>query len=368
MKKNPLGTTCLTCTTHPPDFRRSQPSTWRLTSRPTSSPNLQSKWHSTSRATAVAGLVGLAALAAAGPGAAADWPAKAVRIVVPSSPGGSADAIARQVGDRLGRALGQPVVIENKGGGGGNIATEAVARAPADGYSVLLTGNNHTINVALFGKPPYRLEDFRPVIELTRGPSVFVTAPGSSIASLADLIAKARAEPNTISFGSPGIGLPSHIAVELFTRAAGIDLVHVPYKGSGPSLTDAIGGQIPVVSSTLAAAMPHLTSGKLRALAVTSAQRWPSLPDVPTVAEAGLPGYAHLTWLGLLVPRGTPDAVVARLNAQVGTILAEPQMAASLEKQGASPVGGSSDAFGAMIASDAEASKRLVQDAGLRLE
>lgn len=318
--------------------------------------------------TALAVVIGGAALTVTAPAAAVDWPAKAVRIVVPSSPGGSADAIARQVGERLGRALGQPVVIENKGGGGGNIATEAVARAPADGYSVLLTGNNHTINVALFSKPPYRLDDFRPVIELTRGPSVLVTAPASSIKSLGDLIAKARAEPNTISFGSPGIGLPSHIAVELFTRAAGIELIHVPYKGSGPSLADAIGGQIPVVSSTLAAAMPHLTSGKLRALAVTSAQRWPSLPEVPTVAEAGLPGYAHLTWLGLLVPRGTPDAAVARLNTEVGRILADPQMAASLERQGASPVGGNSEAFGAMIASDADAARTLVQDAGLRLE
>jgi tripartite-type tricarboxylate transporter receptor subunit TctC len=298
----------------------------------------------------------------------AAYPEKPIRIVVPSSPGGSADAIARMIGDRLGKALGQQVLIENRGGGGGNIATELVAKAPPDGYTILLTGNNHTLNVSLFAKAPYKLEDFAPVIELTRGPSVFVAAPNAPFGSLSELIAKAKAAPDTISYGSPGIGLPSHIAAELFQRSANVKLIHVPYKGSGPSLADAIGGQIPLVSSTLAAAMPHIKAGKIKALAVTSTTRWPSLPDVPTVAENGVPGYSHLTWLGLLVPKGTPEPIITRLNRETDKILSYPEIRTTLETQGTSPVGGAPTAFQKMLAEDYAASTALVQSAGLRPE
>ena len=299
---------------------------------------------------------------------AAPFPEKPIRIVVPSSPGGSADAVARLVGEKLARTMGQPVVIENRGGGGGNIATTTVAKAAPDGYTILLTGNNHTLNVSLYAKAPYALSDFTPVIELTRGPSVFVAAPNAPFSTLAELITQAKAEPNAISYGSPGIGLPSHIAAELFKRAANVQLTHVAYKGSGPSLMDAMGGQIPMVSSTLAAAMPHIQSGKLKPLAVTSATRWPSLPDVPTVAESGMPGYSHLTWLGLLVPQGTPADVIAKLNQEIGKILAEAEVKSKLEKLGTSPVGGASADFQKMLDEEYVASKALVQSAGLRAE
>lgn len=298
----------------------------------------------------------------------ADYPEKPIKIVVPSSPGGSADAIARIVGERLTRSLGQTVIIENKGGGGGNIATESVARSAPDGYTLLLTGNNHTLNVSLYSKSPYKLDDFQPVIELTRGPSVFVAAQNTPFKSLKDLTSSAKAKPETVAFGSPGVGLPSHIAMEMFTRTAQLKLVHVPYKGSGPSLSDVIGGQIPLVSSTLAAAMPHIKADKIKALAVTSPTRWPSLPDVPTVAESGYPGYSHMTWLGLLVPKGTPEAIVARLNAETDKVLADPAIKAKLEQQGTSPVGGSSASFAKMIAEEAVTSKNLVQTSGLRPE
>lgn len=318
-----------------------------------------------------AALVTAGALLAANPAPAlADaYPSKPIRIVVPSSPGGSADAIIRIVGERLGAALGQPVVIENKGGGGGNIATVNVAKAPADGYTVLMTGNNHTLNVSLFANPPYRLDEFVPVIELTRGPSVFVSAaaaPGSPIRTLPELVARARAQPGKLTYGSPGVGLPSHVAMEMFAQAAGIRLAHAPYKGAGPSLTDVMGGQIPLVTATLAAAMPHFKGGRIVPLAVTSEQRWPGLPDVPTVAESGYPGYAHMTWLGLLVPKGTPTAVVARLNAETAKVLAEPQIRTRLDALGTTAVGGSAQAFGKMLADEATAARDLVRSAGLR--
>lgn len=316
----------------------------------------------------IAASIASAAFAMTANASAQGYPDKPVRIVVPSSPGGSADAVARLVGDRLSKSLGQQFVIENKGGGGGNIATEFVARATPDGYTVLLTGNNHPVNVTLFPRAPYKLDDFTPVIELTRGPSVFVAATNAPFTDLKGLIAKAKAAPGTVPFGSPGIGLPSHIAFELFQFDNKIQLVHAPYKGSGPSLADAVAGQIPLVSATLAAAMPHIKSGKLNALAVTSAKRWPSLPEVPTVAEVTGTSYSHLTWLGILAPKGTPEPVVARLNAEIDKILKAPDVRKTLETLGTDPVGGSPAAMGKMIQDEYTASKALITAARLKAE
>ncbi|HWK70847.1 MAG TPA: tripartite tricarboxylate transporter substrate binding protein [Burkholderiaceae bacterium] len=307
----------------------------------------------------------LAVLGLAGPAQAA-WPEKPIRIVVPSSPGGSADAVARMLGDRLSRTLGQPVLVDNKGGGGGNIATDAVAKAAADGYTLLLTGNNHSVNVSLFNPAPYALSDFAPVAELTRGPSVFVAANNAPYDTLGQLIAAAKAEPGTIPFGSPGIGLPSHIAFEMFAHTTGIKMIHAPYRGSGPSLSDAIGGQIPIVTATLAAAMPHIKAGKLKALAVTSEQRWPSLPDTPTVAETIGKPFQHLTWLGVLAPQGTPAEVVTRLNTEINTVLQDPGIRETLATLGTNPVGGSSAAFDSMIEEEAKMAATLIQNTGIK--
>jgi tripartite-type tricarboxylate transporter receptor subunit TctC len=308
------------------------------------------------------------ALLACGLPVQAAWPDKPIKIVVPSSPGGGADAIARLIGDRLSRSTGQPVIIDNRGGGGGNIATEYVAKAAPDGYTLLFTGNNHTINVSLFAKPPYKLDDFTPVIELTRGPSVFVAANNAPFDTLREMIAAARSKPDTMAYGSPGIGLPSHIAFELFQRDAGVKLVQVPYKGSGPSLADAMGGQIPVVTATLSAGLPHVKSGKVKALAVTSPERWPALPDVPTVAEVIGKPYAHLTWFGLLAPKGTPEAIITRLNADVAKILKDADVKASIEAQGTNTVGGSPASFQKMIDDEYSSSKALIQSAKLRAD
>lgn len=311
----------------------------------------------------------LAALAAAVtgffPAQAAPFPDKPIRIVVPSSPGGSADAVARIVGARLSSSIGQAVVIENRGGGGGNIAAMAVANAAPDGYTLLLGANYLTDNPALYRTLPYRADDFLPVVEVTRGPSVFVAGPSAPFKTLPELIARAKAEPGAISYGIAGIGLPGHIAVESFAYAAKIRLSHVAYKGSGPALMDTMAGQIPMASATLVAAMPHIQSGKLKALAVTSAARWPSLPNVPTVAESGLPGYSHLTWLGLLAPKGTPAPVVTYLNREVGKILAHPEIKSKLELQGMTPVGGSVEALRQMMSTEFVASRDLVRKAQL---
>ncbi|MDM0108531.1 tripartite tricarboxylate transporter substrate binding protein [Variovorax sp. J22R24] len=296
------------------------------------------------------------------------WPDKPIRLVVPSSPGGSADAIARLVGDRLSRAMGQPVLIDNKGGGGGNIATEAVVRSPADGYTLLLTGNNHPLNVSLFAKPPYKLDDFASVIELTRGPSIFVAAPNAPFSTLRELIDKSKASPGSIAYGSPGIGLPSHIAFEMFQRTADVTLAHAPYKGSGPSLADAMGGQIPVVSATLGAALPHVKAGKLKALAVTSEKRWPTLPDVPTVTEVIGKPFVHLTWLGILAPKGTPAPILAQLNAELNKVISDPAVKTAIDGMGTTAVGGTALAFQKVIDDEAVASKALVQSAKLRAD
>lgn len=313
-------------------------------------------------------LVAAASLMSASLASHAAWPDKPIRIVVPSAPGGSGDAVARIIGERLGAALGQPVVVENKGGGGGNIATVAVAKAPADGYTILLTGNNHTINLSLFARPPYRLDDFAPVTELTRGPSVFVAASNAPFRTVGQLVERARAAPKRIVYGSPGIGLPSQVAMATFAHRENIQLMHAPYKGSGPSLTDVMGGQVPLVTSTLAAAMPHLKGGKLVPLAVTSPQRWPSLPEVPTVAESGLPGYAHMTWLGLLVPKGTPPEVIALLQRESARVLADPQLRARLEAMGTMAVGSTPEAFRKMLADEARGAAELVRATGLRAQ
>jgi tripartite-type tricarboxylate transporter receptor subunit TctC len=320
------------------------------------------RWFTTALATAALGLAAPAH---------AVWPEQPIRIVVPSGAGGSADAVARMVGERLGKVMGQPFVIENKGGGGGNIAAEVVSRAAPDGYTLLLTGNNHTINVSLFAKPPYKLEDFAPVVELTRGPSVFVAATNAPFTTLRELITKAKAAPGTIAYGGPGIGLPSHIAFELFQREAQINLIHVPYKGSGPSLADALGGQIPLVSSTLAAAMPNIKSGKLKALAVTSAERWPGLPDVPTAAEILGPSatpYSHLTWLGILAPKATPPGIVSRLNSEINKVLKDPEFKLKLEAMGTNPVGGTTTSFQKSLDEEFLSSRALIQSAKLRAD
>lgn len=307
-----------------------------------------------------------ALLCATAPAHADTFPSKVVRIVVIVAPGGSADALARIVAEGLSARLGQSVIVENKPGAGGNLATQTVARAPADGHTLLLSANNHTINPALFANAGYAIDDLVPVAQLMEGPSVVAVPASSRFNTLPDLLDEARRKPGTIAFGSAGAGVPSHIAGEMLQRAANVNLIHVPYRGSGPSIADAIGGQVPVVVASLVAAMPQIEAGKLKALAVTSQKRWPGSPNIPAAAEFGMPGYEHMTWLGLFAPKGTPATVVTRLNAEVTALLAEEAVRARVAKLGGAVGQKSVEAFGEMIRKDHAVSTKLVTDANLK--
>ena len=240
--------------------------------------------------------------------------------------GGSVDAMARIVGEKFGPLVDATVVVENKPGGGGNLATQTVARAVPDGSSLLVSGNNHTSNLSLYKETGYQMADLIPVAELMRGPAVIVVAAQSPYQSFDQLLADAKKRPKEISFGTAGIGTASHFAAEYTFFTAQVKMISVPYRGSGPSLTDLLGGQIPVAVSSLVAAMPLIKAGKLRALAVTSLKRWPGAEGIPTVAEFGMPGFEHLSWIGLFAPKGTPAATIERYSQAVKKVLTDPDV------------------------------------------
>ncbi|CAG9170594.1 hypothetical protein LMG23992_01660 [Cupriavidus laharis] len=289
-----------------------------------------------SRRHALALLSCLALSATALPGAQAQsFPNKPIRLVVPYPPGGPTDIVARVVGQKLSDKLGQPLVVENRPGAGGNIGAEAVAKAAPDGYTLLVATTAHAINMTLFSKPGYDTRrDFAPVSMLTRGPLVLVTAPATPASNVAELIALAKAGPGQVTFASSGNGQSTHLAAELFNSMAGIRMTHVPYKGSAPALTDVMGGQATVMFDTMLSAMPFVRDGKLKALAITGAARSPAAPDTPTIAQAGLPGYEASAWNALLAPAGTPPAVLSTLNGALKAVLQDPDVRARFATQG----------------------------------
>jgi tripartite-type tricarboxylate transporter receptor subunit TctC len=298
-----------------------------------------------------------------------EFPSKPLRVVCVNAPGGGLDIIGRVIVERLTKSLGQSVVLENRAGAGGNIASEYVARAPADGYTVLETTNNHNINAFIYKNPGYNPRlDFVGVTQLTEAPSVVVVGAQTSYRSLKELIAVARAQPGTIAYASGGSGQPTHIAGEIFKKIAKIDLVHVPYKGGGPATLDLVAGQIPVGMSALPSVTPHIQNGKLRALAVTSDKRWPTLPDTPSIAEAGYPGYRHMTWIGIVAPTGTPAAIVARLNKEIAAVLARSDVRQRIITLGAEPVASSAAEFEAMLKGEYELTAKLVNEIGLKVD
>lgn len=267
---------------------------------------------------------------------AATWPVRPISVVVPYPPGGSTDITARILGERLSAVLGQPLVMDNRSGGGGNIGLEFVARAAPDGYTLGVATTAHAINMTLFRKLNYdTLRSFAPVALLTENPLVLVVPAASPSRTVADLIAAAKARPGALNFATSGVGQSTHLAAELFASMAGLKLTHVPYRGSAPAVTDVIAGRADLMFDTTQSVLAHIESGRVRALGVTSAERLALVGDVPTIAEAALPGYVAIAWNGLVAPAGTPAEIVARLNAETVRALQEPAVAAKFASLGA---------------------------------
>ena len=269
------------------------------------------------------------------------WPSKPVRLVVSYPPGGTVDAVARIVAPKLSAKLGQPVVIDNRGGAGGAIGGDLVAKSAPDGYTVLLDASNHAQNPALRKMPFDTLRELSPVSLLVKVPNVLVVNPSAPMKSVADLIAQARAKPGDINYASSGNGSAQHLAGELFTSMAGVQMTHVAYKGGGPALTDVMSGHVPVFFASIASSLPFIQSGKLRPLAVTGKTHSSALPQLPTVAEAGLPGYEVYEWNAVFVPAGTPAPVAERLSKELAATLKDPEVRGRLEALGAEVIGSS---------------------------
>jgi len=306
--------------------------------------------------------------AAAGAAQAQPYPAKPLRLIVPYPPGGLTDAVARQVGTALAERVRQPVVIENVPGAGGNIGADKAAKSPADGYTLYI-GNNATvgINTLIYKKLAFDpIKDLAPISLIAESQTVLVVHPSLPVKSVAELIALAKAKPGQLNFGSTGTGGLSHLASELLKSAAGLQMTHVPYKGTGPALNDLLGGQIQLMFNDTV--IPHIKAEKLRALAVTGTRRWSELPAVPTLAELGVPGYETYNWFGILTPAGTPADIIALLNRELVTVMREPAMQAWLQSRGAEAASNSAEEFAAYIRKDLAKWTRVVKETGITPE
>jgi tripartite-type tricarboxylate transporter receptor subunit TctC len=298
------------------------------------------------------------------------WPNRPVRLLVPFAAGaGINDIMARLVGQHLGAGLGQPVVIENRAGAGGIAGTDAAAKAPPDGYTFLMTNVTLVTTAYLYSKLPYDPQKhFVPVTLVATSPLMLVVHPSVAAKSVQELVALAKANPGKLTFGSGGVGSTPHLSVEIFKSIAGIDAVHVPYKGGAPALNDLVAGQISFMIENVPGTMPFVRGGKLRALAITSAQRSPLDPALPTMAEAGVPGYEVVGWNGLVAVAGTPPEIVARLQAEVGKVLRLPEVRERLAALGAEPVGNTPDEFNAFIRAEMTRWGRIIREKGIRSE
>jgi len=298
------------------------------------------------------------------------YPSHTIRLVVPFPAGGTTDILARDVAKKLTDTMGQSVVVDNRPGAGGNIGADLVAKSAPDGYTLLMgTVGTHAINPSLYAKMPYdHIKDFVPVVLVAGVPNVLVVNPSVPINSVADLIKLAKAKPGSINFASSGSGTSIHLSGELFKTMAGVDMTHVPYKGSSPALTDLMGGQVQIMFDNLPSSLALIKAGKLRAVAVTSLKRAPALPDVPTIAESGLPGFEASSWFGVLAPAGTPAPIVAKLNAEVNKWLQSPEGKEQLLAQGAEVAGGSPEQFAAHIRAESDKWAKVVKASGAKVD
>jgi len=313
-------------------------------------------------------LIAAATVVAAPAVYAQQYPTKPVRIVVPFAPGGGSDFIARFMAQRLTAALGQQVIVENKPGAGGILGIEAGIKSPPDGYTLTLIASSYTVNPSVYKINFDPVNDITPIIQISQGPLLIVVKPSLPVKTTKDLVALAKSKPGQLNFASSGQGSVIHLATELFDSMAGVKMNHIPYKGTGPALTDTIGGQTDLFFSSTATALPHVQSGKLRAIAVTTAKRIPALPNVPTVAESGVPGYEVILWHGLIGPKGLPRPVVDRINGEVTKALKLKETGEQLQNDGVDPAGGTPEQFGAQIKKEIGIWRKVAADAGVKAE
>ncbi len=318
----------------------------------------------------VRGILAFAVWALAGlPAWAQNYPSHPVRIIVPFAAGGPADIYARFIGQRLQEALGQPFVIEDRPGGGSLLGTDAVAKAAPDGYTLLMMSNTHTVNESLISNKPFQLmRDFVPVAPVNYSDLVLVVHPSVPVNNLKELIALAKSKPHVLNYASSGPGTPYHMAGELFKAMAGLDIVHVPYKGSSGARTDVLGGQVQMMFDAITTMASNVHAGKLKALGTTGKVRSPVLPEVPTVSEAGVPGYEAVIWLGVMAPVATPKAVVERLNAEIRKIVNTPEVKDAWAKQGAAPMSMSTEEFGQYLLEDIAKWAKVVKISGAKVD
>jgi tripartite-type tricarboxylate transporter receptor subunit TctC len=303
----------------------------------------------------------------------AQWPARAQecnpqRIIVGFAAGGGGDSVARLVAQRLQAKHGRNVIVENRTGAGGNIAAEFVAKAPKDGCTLLLTANSHNLNPLIFKRAGYESKDFAPVTRGVIGPALLVAATNQPFKTLTELVTYAKANPGKLTYATSGIGGPNHIAMELFVKAAKLEMTHVPYRGAAPAMADTVAGVVPLSVGSVASSAPFVTAGRVVPLAVSGARRWPTLPNVPTMAEAGYPDAVLQYWTGILAPAGTPTAVLDKLNREIEAVLHEPESREALQKMGYEPEPGTVQDFARFLAEDEAASRRYVQDLKLVAE
>ncbi len=317
-------------------------------------------------------LVQAAALAVAMAGSSAmaqAWPNKPISLIVPFPAGGTTDVLARALGEKLAQSLGQPVIVENKPGAGATLGADFVAKSKPDGYTLLMGAVHHTIAPSVYKKLPYDFQkDFAPITTVALVPNVLVVNAVTPAKNVAELVALAKAQPGKLTYGSNGNGTAQHLIGTQFENATGTEVIHIPYKGSGPLATDLLGGQITMSFDTVTPVLQHIKSGKLRALAVTTNKRSSALPDVPTLEEAGLKGFNIGTWFGVLAPVATPKDVVSRLNAEMVKVIQSPDFRKRMDEIGAEPIGNSADQMGQQIKGETEKFAKLVKDAKVTIE
>jgi tripartite-type tricarboxylate transporter receptor subunit TctC len=304
-----------------------------------------------------------------GPALAQSYPAKPIRLIVPYAPGGGVDIVARTVGQELGKRINQPIVVENRTGAGGNIGSEAVAKAPPDGYTLLMASPANTINSSLYTKMPYDpLRELVPIALIASVPTVLLANRSLPVQTVKQLVALAKARPGALTYGSGGSGTTEHLAGEMFKSSAGIDMLHVPYKGGAQVMTDLMGGQIALMFVNQLAALPQIKADKVKALGVASGERSPALPDVPTFAEAGFPDFKVSVWWGVMGPGGLSKDVVAQLNREIVAALASPEMKERLQSMSARPIGGTPAEFAAFFTDETTRWARVVKASGAKVD